>query len=93
MQSPTVNATAAVADPEQVELLLQPFSTPPDVAPLNALGSNPESPPVLAPLLLLLLLLLQKPPVDPLADAAGQVEKVVRHCALQSAPLQEVTGA
>lgn len=93
MQSPTVNATDAVADPEQVELLLQPFSTPPGVAPLNALGSTPASPPELAPSSLLLLLLLQEAKRNPLADAAGQVEKVERHCAEQSAPLQEVTGA
>jgi len=89
-----VNVTDAVADPEHVELLPQPFSTPPDdVVSLNALGSISVSPPVLVPSSSSSLLLLQEARRDPEADAAGQAEKVVRHCVLQSAPLQELTAA
>jgi hypothetical protein len=98
MQSPIVNVADVVADPEQVELLLQRLYTPPaaDVALLNALGliGFPASPPVaaLSPLSLLLLL-LHAAERNPLADAAGQAEKVERHCVEQSAPLHEVIGA
>jgi len=98
-QSPTVNGTEIAADPAHVELLLQPLSTPLAATLSNALVLMlvPEEVPALLPallsLLLLLLLLLQEASMNPLADAAGQVAKVARHCAEQSVPLQELTGA